>query len=295
LLHVAPGDPATQLAGPAATPEQIANLRTALGLDRPLLVQYGTWLGAFVRGDWGSSIATGRPVRAMLGAAWPATALLVVLSLALSYIIGIAIGTLQSRLRRGSDAAISAVTVSFYAMPGYWLGLMLVLLFTYRLGWLPAFGAAGVDADFLSSWGRLIDRIRHLALPLVTLTLIGAGGIARYVRESMLDVRGLPFVTTARAKGVAESRVRYRHMFRNALIPVLTLLGLSLPALFSGAVFVEGIFAWPGVGRVLIEAVVARDYPVVMAATTVSAALVVLGNLLADQLVTWADPRVRHG
>lgn len=295
MLHLAPGDPASQLAGPAATPEQIANLRTSLGLDRPLPVQYGTWLSAFVRGDWGSSIATGRPVRAMLGAAWPATALLVVLSLALSYILGIAIGTLQSKLRRRADAAVSAVTVSFYAMPGYWLGLMLVLLFTYRLGWLPAFGAAGVDADFLSPWGRLIDRLRHLALPLVTLTLIGAGGIARYVREAMLDVRGLPFVTTARAKGVAESRVRYRHMFRNALIPVVTLLGLSLPALFSGAVFVEGIFAWPGVGRVLIEAVVARDYPVVMAATTVSAALVVLGNLLADQLVSWADPRVRHG
>jgi peptide/nickel transport system permease protein len=283
------------LAGPAATPEQIANLRTALGLDRPLPVQYATWLSAFVRGDWGSSIATGRPVRTMLGAAWPATALLVVLSLALSYLIGIAIGILQSRLRRGSDIAISAVTISFYAMPGYWLGLMLVLLFTYRLGWLPAFGATGVDADFLSLGGRLVDRLRHLALPLITLTLIGAGGIARYVREAMLDVRGLPFVTTARAKGIAESTVRYRHMFRNALIPVVTLLGLSLPALFSGAVFVEGIFAWPGVGRVLIEAVVARDYPVVMAATVVSATLVVLGNLLADQLVSWADPRVRHG
>ncbi|HSE65742.1 MAG TPA: ABC transporter permease [Gemmatimonadales bacterium] len=295
LLHVAPGDPASQLAGPAATPEQIANLRTALGLDRPLLVQYATWLSAFIRGDWGSSIATGRPVSAMLGAAWPATALLVVLSLALSYLIGIAIGILQSRLRRSSDAAVSAVTISFYAMPGYWLGLMLVLLFTYRLGWLPAFGAAGVDADFLNPWGRFVDRLRHLALPLITLTLIGAGGIARYVREAMLDVRGLPFVTTARAKGVAESTVRFRHMFRNALIPVVTLLGLSLPALFSGAVFVEGIFAWPGVGRVLIEAVAARDYPVVMAATTVSAALVVLGNLLADQLVSWADPRVRHG
>jgi peptide/nickel transport system permease protein len=295
LLHLAPGDPASQLAGPAATPEQVANLRTALGLDRPLPVQYATWLSAFVRGDWGSSIATGRPVRAMLGAAWPATALLVVLSLALSYLIGIAIGILQSRLRRGSDLAISAVTISFYAMPGYWLGLMLVLLFTYRLGWLPAFGATGVDADFLSLGGRLVDRLRHLALPLITLTLIGAGGIARYVREAMLDVRGLPFVTTARAKGIAESTVRYRHMFRNALIPVVTLLGLSLPALFSGAVFVEGIFAWPGVGRVLIEAVVARDYPVVMAATAVSATLVVLGNLLADQLVSWADPRVRHG
>lgn len=295
LLHLAPGDPAAQLAGPAATPEQITALHTVLGLDRPLPLQYASWLAAFVQGDWGTSIATGRPVTAVLAGAWPATLLLVSLSLALSYLIGIGIGVVQSRLRPRADAAVSVVSVGLYAMPGYWLGLMLIMVFTYRLGWLPAFGAAGVDADFLSISGRVADRLRHLTLPLVTLTLIGAGGIARYVRAAMLEVRGLPFITTARAKGVEESTVRYRHMLKNALIPVVTLLGLSLPALFSGTVFVEGIFAWPGVGRILIEAVVARDYPVVMAATSVSAILVVLGNLLADQLVGWVDPRVRDG
>jgi peptide/nickel transport system permease protein len=295
LLHLAPGDPAAQLAGPAATPEQIAALRTALGLDRPLVLQYVSWLEAFVRGDWGTSIATGRPVTAVLAGAWPATVLLVSLSLGLSYLIGIGLGVMQSRLRPRLDAAVSVVSVGLYAMPGYWLGLMLIMVFTYRLGWLPAFGAAGVDAEFLTEWGKVVDRMRHLALPLITLTLIGAGGIARYVRAAMLEVRGLPFITTARAKGIDERGVQYRHMLKNALIPVVTLLGLSLPALFSGTVFVEGIFAWPGVGRILIEAVVARDYPVVLAATSVSAILVVLGNLLADRLVGWVDPRVRDG
>jgi len=172
---------------------------------------------------------------------------------------------------------------------------MLVMLFTYRARALPAFGAAGFDADFLTGWERVADRLRHLALPLLTLTVIGAGGTARYVRGAMLDVAGAPFVAIARAKGLSPAAVAVRHVFRNALIPVLTLLGLSLPALFSGAVFIEAIFAWPGVGRVLVEAVQARDYPVVMAATAVSAVLVVLGNLLAELLVAWADPRLRDG
>ncbi|HEY6853748.1 MAG TPA: ABC transporter permease, partial [Gemmatimonadales bacterium] len=174
-----------------------------------------------------------------------------------------------------------------------WLALMLVMVFTYELRVLPAFGAAGFDADVLTGWAAFADRLRHLALPLVTLILIGVGGTARFVRGAMLDVQGQPFVVTARAKGLAPARVLVRHVLRNALLPVLTLLGLSLPALFSGTVFVEAVFAWPGVGRVLVEAVQARDYPVVLAATAVSALLVVAGNLLADGLALWADPRVR--
>jgi peptide/nickel transport system permease protein len=171
--------------------------------------------------------------------------------------------------------------------------MMLVMVFTYWLRALPAFGAAGFDADFLSPGDQLLDRLRHLALPLVTLTLIGIGGTARYVRGSMLDVKGATYVTIAHAKGLSPFQVTVRHVLRNALIPVLTLLGLSLPALFSGAVFIEAIFAWPGVGRIMVEAVGARDYPVIMAATVVSAILVVLGNLLAEMLAAWADPRLR--
>ena len=293
LLRLAPGDPALLLVGPAATAEQVASQRHALGLDRPLPAQYATWLGRFARGDWGTSIATGRPVRAMLGEAWPATVRLVGISLLLSYLLGIGVGVVQATRGGGLDTALSVVSVALFALPGYWLGLMLVMLFTYRLRLLPAFGSAGFDADFLTGWERQADRLRHLALPLATLTLIGIGGTARFVRGAMLDVAGLPYVAIARAKGLSETRIALRHVLRNALIPVLTLLGLSLPTLFSGAVFIEAIFAWPGVGRVLVEGVQARDYPVVLAATAVSAVLVVLGNLLAELLVSWADPRVR--
>jgi peptide/nickel transport system permease protein len=293
LLRLAPGDPALLLVGPSATEEQLAAQRVAMGLDRPLPVQYAAWVGRFARGDWGRSIATGRPVRAMLADAWPATVRLVGISLLLSYLAGIAIGVVQAVRGGGLDTALSVASVTLFALPGYWLGLMLVMLFTYRLRILPAFGSAGFDADFLTGWERTADRLRHLALPLATLTLVGLGGTARFVRGAMLDVAGEPYVVIARAKGLTETRVALRHMLRNALIPVVTLLGLSLPTLFSGAVFVEAIFAWPGVGRILVEGVQARDYPVVLAATAVSAVLVVLGNLLAEALTAWADPRVR--
>lgn len=294
LLHAAPGDPVEQLLGPTATAEQRAAQRRALGLDRPLVQQLGGWVARAARGDWGTSIATGQPVRAMLAEAWGPTVRLVGLSLVLSYLGGMLVGVIQAaRSRSRLDTLLSVVTVTLFAMPGYWLGLMLVILFTYMLGWLPAFGAASFDADFLTGWPRVADQLRHLALPLLTLILIGVGGTARFVRGATLDVVQQPFVTAARAKGVGARRLFSRHVLRNALIPVVTLLGLSLPALFSGAVFVEAVFAWPGVGRVLVEAVRARDYPVVMAATTVSAVLVVLGNMLADLLTAWADPRVR--
>lgn len=294
LLRLAPGDPVEHLLGPAATADQLATQRHALGLDRSIPVQYTAWVSRFVRGDWGVSIAKGRPVRTVLGAAWPATVRLVGLSLLLSYLLGIAIGAVQAQ-RRGSrtDTALSVITVTLFAVPGYWLGLMLVMVFTYWARVLPAFGASGLDADYLTGWTRVTDGLRHLALPLATLTLIGVGGCARFVRGAMIDLAAQPFVTTAHAKGLSPFQVTRRHVLRNALTPVVTLLGLSLPALFSGAVFVEAVFAWPGVGRILVEAVQARDYPVVMAATAVSAVLVVAGNLLADLLAAWLDPRLR--
>jgi len=294
LLHLAPGDPVDILLGPRATVEQLTSQRRALGLDQSLARQFAGWLGRFARGDWGTSIATGRPVRTMLGDAWPATARLVALSLILSYLAGLALGALQAA-RSGSrlDTLLSIVSVTLLGVPGYWLGLMLVLVFTYWARLLPAFGIAGLDAEYVPGVSRLVDSLRHLTLPLATLTLIGIGGAARFVRGAMLETLHQPFMTTAWAKGLTPRRVVGRHALRNALTPVVILLGLSLPALFSGAVFVEAVFAWPGVGRVLVEAVRARDYPVVMAATAVSAVLVVAGNLLADLLAAWLDPRVR--
>jgi peptide/nickel transport system permease protein len=294
LLRLAPGDPAERLLGPTATAAQLTAVRHSLELDQPLPVQYGHWLAAAARGDFGASIATGQPVGRMLARAWPATVRLVGISLILSYLLGVILGAIQAHHGgTRTDTALSVVSVTLLAMPGYWLGLMLVMLFTYELRWLPAFGAAGLDADFLAPGAQLADALRHLALPLATLTLIGIGGAARFVRGAMLDVAGQPFVLVARAKGIGTRQVTRRHVLRNALVPVATLLGLSLPALFSGAVFVEAIFAWPGVGLVLVQAVQARDYPVVMAATTVSAILVVLGNLAAELLVAAVDPRAR--
>lgn len=293
LLHAAPGDPVDYVLGPTATPAQVVATRHALGLDRPLPVQFWAWFERFAAGRWGTSLATGRPVRAMIAAAWPETALLVGLSLALSYLFGTAVGAVQAT-RSGSrtDSALSIGTVTLYAFPGYLLGLLLIMLGAYVWKVFPAFGAAGYDADFLGPWARLGDRLRHLALPLLTLTLIGIGSVARFARGAMVDAGSAPYVRTALAKGLGTLGVT-RHIGRNSMVPVLTLLGLSLPALFSGAVFVEAVFAWPGVGRVLVEAVRARDYPVVMAATAISAALVVAGNVLADVTVTALDPRLR--
>lgn len=294
LLHLAPGDPAVHLAGPGASAAQLAAVRHTLGLDQPLPLQVLAWLGRAATGDWGTSLATGRPVATMLGEAWPWTAALVLLSLGLSYLLGIGLALLQAQGSARRDTLLSVVSVALFAVPAYWLAVVLVWVFSWRLGWLPAFGGAGVDADFLPAGARAVDLLRHLALPLVTLTLIGVGGAARFVRGSLFDARREPFLVAARARGLSGRRLLLRHLLRNALGPVVTLLGLSLPALFSGTVFVEGVFAWPGVGRVLLLGVQARDYPVVMAAALVSAVLVVLGTLLADVLRAWLDPRVRH-
>ena len=292
LLRLAPGDPVERLLGPTATPAQLELARHALELDRPWPTQFAAWLGRMARGDWGRSIATGRPVRELLGDAVPATLELAGVSLVLTYALGVALGAVQASASPWLDTALSVVTVTLFAVPGYWLGLALIMVFAYGRHVLPAFGAVGLDADALSSWGRVVDQLRHLALPLATLTLIGVGGTARYVRGTMLEVRRQPFVRAAAAKGLSPARLLRRHVARNALIPIVTLLGLSFPAVFSGVVFVETVFAWPGVGRRLVEAVAARDYPVVMGATVVSAALVVLGNLLADVATTWIDPRI---
>jgi peptide/nickel transport system permease protein len=268
LISLAPGDPARLWVAPGAGEAELEAARRALGLDRPLIARYASWLANFTRGDW-----------------------------------GVTVGVVQAIKRRTAlDTGLTVGTLLVYGMPAYWLAIMLVLVFAYsaaRYDWpvwlqFPAMGVASLDADFLTPWGRLVDRLRHLTLPLLTLGAIGAAGTARYVRGAVLDVRANEFVRTARAKGLPSLTVELRHVLRNALMPVVTLLGLTLPALFSGTVFVEVIFAWPGMGRVMVDAVGARDYPVVMATTAIFAVLVVVGNLLADLLYAWVDPRLRR-
>jgi len=301
LVHLAPGDPVHLWVAPGAGAEEIANARRALGLDRPLAVRYVSWLADFIRGNWGLSLVQQRSAARVILDALPHTLLLSATSLLLTYLGGILVGTVQAiRQRSAIDTGLTISTLVIYGMPAYWLAIMLVLVFSYlsaRFGWpgwlqFPALGVTSLDAEFLGPWGRVIDRLRHLALPLITLAAIGIAGTARFVRGAVLDVRPLPFVRTARAKGMGPIVVEIRHVLRNALLPIITLLGLSLPALFSGTVFVEVIFAWPGMGRVMVDAVGGRDYPVVMATTAVFAMLVVLGNLLADALYALADPRI---
>jgi peptide/nickel transport system permease protein len=303
LISVAPGDPARSWVGPGASEAEIEAARQALGLDDPLPVRYGSWLARFVRGDWGMSLTWQRPVAAVIRDALPHTVLLTGCSLLVTYLVGVLVGAWQAARRRSAlDTGVTVVSLLLYGMPSYWLALVLVLIFGYgaaRAGWpdwlqFPAMGIAGLDAEFLDPWGRVVDRVRHLTLPLATLSIIGIAGAARFARGAALDVRGSPFVRAARARGLPQLRVELRHVLRNALLPVVTLLGLSLPALFSGTVFVEVIFAWPGMGRVMVDAVGARDYPLVLATTAIFAALVVLGNLLADLLYVAVDPRLRQ-
>ena len=301
-LHLAPGDPVRLYLGPSADEAAASSMRHQLGLDRPLPVQYAQWLGRFVTGDWGTSISQHRPVtRVLLGALGP-TLWLTGSSLLLTYLIGIAIGVVQAaRERSALDTALTVVTTGLQSIPSYVLGLGLVLVFAYGAAlwnWpqvlrLPALGSSGIGADLLTPTQRFADGLRHLALPAATLGLVGAAGLARYVRTATIEALHQPSVRTARAKGLGEVRVLVRHALRGALLPVITLAGLQLPALFSGVVFVETIFGWPGMGRVAVQAVLARDYPVVMATTAVFASLVVIGNLLADSAVAMADPRLR--
>ncbi len=300
LLNLAPGDPARLWTAPGAGEAELAAARRALGLDRSLAERYVAWLGEFIRGRWGLSLAQQRPVVAVIGDALPLTLLLTGLSLVATYVGGIILGLIQAvKQRTAIDAGITAVSLFILGMPSYWLAIMLVLVFSYgaaRFGWpvLPAIGLESANASFLSPGARFIDRARHFILPFATLAVLGAAGTARYVRSAVLEVRDREFTRTARAKGLAPAPVLLHHVLRNALIPVITLLGLSLPMLFSGAVFVEVIFAWPGMGRVMVDAVASRDYPVVMATTAIFGALVVAGNALADVLYAMADPRLRR-
>lgn len=299
LLHLAPGDPTTAYFNPNVPPEVVEAMRQNLGLDEPLHVRYLKWIGAFLTGDFGYSFSQHRPVLESLGWALPNTLLLGGVSLALIFVLGCAAGVVQA-IRQYSllDETLTAGALFIYSMPAFWLALMLVL--AVSAPWmpealrLPISGMTSLGYESLGFWGRLADRARHLVLPSVALGLASAAGVARYTRGSMLEVIRQDYVRTARAKGLSRARVVLRHVLRNALLPVITLFGLYLPVLFGGAVVIEVVFAWPGMGRLLYSGILARDYPLVMGATFSFGALVVVGNLLADLLYAAADPKVRY-
>ncbi len=299
LLHLAPGDPTTAYFNPNIPPDVIEQMRRNLGLDRPLPVQYLDWLRSFFTGHFGYSFSQHRPVSAVILDALPNTLLLSGISLVLIFVIGCAAGVVQAvRQYSAADQVLTLLGLAIYSVPGFWLGLMLILLVSSPAisSWLhlPISGMVSIDHEYLGWWGRVADRARHLVLPVIALGLASAAGVARYMRGSMLEVVGQDYIRTARAKGLPERRVILGHALRNALLPIVSLFGLYLPLLFGGTVVIEVVFSWPGMGRLLYNAILARDYPVVMAATFLFGALVVLGNLVADLLYAAVDPRVRY-
>lgn len=274
-------------------------MRRNFGLDRPLPEQYAAWLQSFVTGDFGFSFSRFRPVGEVLTEAIPNTLWLGGASLIVVFVVGCAVGIVQSvRQYSKADHALTFATLFLYSVPTFWLGVMLVL-WASSPAWpdalqLPVSGMESLDYGRLGPWERLADRARHLVLPTIALGLSSAAAVARYMRGSMLETIDEDYIRTARAKGLGERRVVFGHALRNALIPIVSLVGLFLPILFGGAVVVETIFAWPGMGMVMYEAVSARDYPLVMAGAFLFAALVIVGNLVADLLYAVVDPRIRY-
>ncbi len=290
LISLAPGDTAEVLAGQSgADPEYLALIRERLQLDRPLPYQVGSYLRAAAQGDLGFSAIQGRPVRDAILARLPASALLAATALALAALIGVVLGTIAATRRGGAiDAAISLGSLLAYSMPVFWLGQLLVALFAVRLHWLPAGGMRSADEP-----GGALDVARHLILPGITFALLLAALIVRVTRTATADALGDGYVSTARAKGASETRVVTRHVLPNALRPVVTVLTGYLGTVLTGAVLVETVFVWPGLGRLLYDSVLSRDTPMLAGLLLFSAVLVVTANLVADVVYRILDPRTR--
>jgi peptide/nickel transport system permease protein len=299
LVRLAPGDPAQLLVPPTASSADAARMRRELGLDRPLAVQYARWMGGVLRGSLGESFVSRRPVGEVLVEALPVSLWLSGTALLITFLIGVPVGIAQAARRgRFVDRALTVATTLVYAAPSYWLALALVAVFTYGAAtWglpaavrLPAFGMRSPGVA-LSGAARLLDMARHAVLPLTILAAIGAAGIARYARTSVADLLKEEWVRTARAKGASSRRLYLRHVLANILPAMVVLFALSLPGVVAGSIFVESVFAWPGMGRLMVAAIAARDYPVVLGATVLYAALVIFANLAADLLLPVLDPR----
>lgn len=294
LVHLAPGDPFS-FENSRISGEIRDQWRRQFGYDRPLLEQYVRYVASVAQGKLGYSHSQHLPVTQVLAATLPRTLALMGIALALSFAFGIRLGVYEATHWRSRKArATNGASLFVYSLPDFWLALMLLLAFAY---WIPILPAGGMVDDvlhpYMSPGAAAWDRIRHLTLPLLTLTLIITAMIARYQRAALLEVLPSDYVRTARAKGLDEPSIVSRHALRNALLPMITLAGLIFPALLGGAVFVERVFSWPGMGMMVTTAIFNRDYPLILASVIVGAVMVVIGNLLADIAYGWADPRIR--
>jgi len=290
VLHLSPGDPVEIMLGSQATQEDRARLRAELGLDQPLHVQYGRWLGHVARGDLGRSLWMKRPVLDEVLGRFKATLVLTGTALLLSSLAGVALGVASAIRPNSVLDRLSAVASLFGAsMPTFWLGIVLMVIFALWLGWLPA---SGMYAAY--GGGDLRDLLAHLVLPAVTLAAASVTIIARLTRATMLETLGQDYIRTARAKGVVERAVVLRHGLKNALIPIVTVVGVQAGYLLGGAVLTETVFAWPGVGTLMVQGILARDFPLVQGCVLVVALSFVLVNLAVDLLYAWLDPRIRY-
>lgn len=297
LLEATPGDISDRFCTTEMPPDVCDAVVEKYKLDEPVYVRYIAMMGRLGTGDFGHSWTHERPVFDVVMEALPNTVVLSMVTLVVVFGIGILMGTLQA-VRQYSfiDNALSVGSLFFYSMPRFWLALILVLVFSLGLDLLPAAGMVDpVEHDYMTPVEQFWDRVQHLLLPGIALGVASAAGTARYMRSSMLEVIRLDYVRTARAKGLPEGKVVFKHALRNALLPIVTLLGLSLPYLFSGSVLVEIIFAWPGMGRLIVGAIFAQDTPLIIACFFVFTLMVVIGNLIADILYSIVDPRIRLG
>ena len=295
LVHAAPGDPVETIAGASGgmSPELMAQLRTQYGLDKPLLVQLGVYLGKVFSGDLGYSYFFNVPVLSMIVAHVPATLLLVVSSVLLAFVIGTTLGVLSSRKPNGLlSQFITVLSMVGFAAPVFWTGIMLVILFASIIPIMPISGMRSIDA----SGGGIkdaLDVLHHLVLPALTLSLVYLAQYSRLSRSSMLDVLGSDFIRTARAKGLADRVVMYKHALRNALLPVVTVLGLQFGNVMAGAVLVETVFNWPGLGRLAFDSVLRRDYPTILGVLLFSSIVVIVMNIVTDLAYRMIDPRIK--
>lgn len=295
LVHLAPGTPAAFLVNDQRLPvKQQENLKRLYGLDQPLPVQYARWMAATLRGDWGTSFSYQRPVIGVIGDVLPATLLLAAAGLLVEQTLGLGLGIAAAR-RPGStaDHLIRIGSLVLYSQPIFWLGLMMILLFSLEWPILPPGHLRSIGAEDLGLAARVLDVVRHLILPGLVLGLATCGQMARFVRGSLLDVLGQEHIRASRAKGLTERRVIWVHALRNVLAPLLQVFAVSLASLLGGVIVVEVVFSWPGLGRLTYDAILSRDYPLILGTTAFSAVAVLFANFLADLLHALADPRVR--
>ncbi len=292
LMKLAPGDPTTMMMDPKATAADALRIRHNLGLDKPLLVQYGLWLNQVIHGNLGYSLVTGKPVLGSITERLPATLLLSVTSLVIIVGLSLPLGLLSGAYKNSAfDHVLTIMVFIGFSIPTFWLGMMLILFFCVTLNLFPTSGF--IDPGVTGLVPTLLSVLSHLFLPLLTIVIGGFAGLTRFQRFSVITILHQDYIKAARARGLSETRILFRHAFKNAALPLVTLLGLELPGLLGGAFVIEYIFAWPGMGQLGVAAVFSRDYPILMGTLLIGACLIILGNLLSDLTYRLIDPRIR--